>query len=260
MSKKAQAVVTILAGLAVLFAARRLDKKMTFYAEALNRDSASAAHLLQLSCESLEQLKAMRETKLQDLRKYKQILKDMAKSKRAVYEAGISLQEEKRLLEKQLEIMNTYLELDEDGQKIHLMRGEQSLQSFSFLNFPILVFGEESRPMPQSMRIVSKERSARPERGKVEEVDGKLKWSPPETGVYERNKALGEYVVFTDGPLILHGPVAKDAVKHHESFPHLCAGLTLYSARKLYSEVYIGTKIIYKSYMGSPTLPPGRKK
>ena len=94
----------------------------------------------------------------------------------------------------------------------------------------------------------------------LKEVDGKLKWSPPETGVYERNKALGEYVVFTDGPLILHGPVAKDAVKHHESFPHLCAGLTLYSARKLYSEVYIGTKIIYKSYMGSPTLPPGRKK
>ncbi len=176
-------------------------------------------------------------------------LSDMARAKRSVYEAGLSLQEEKRLLEKQLEIMTTYLEVDEEAGKIHLMRGDQKLMSFPF-SPPLRAYGDEkTRPAPLC-RVISRERYAYTERGKAETTGSGLKWDPPQIGEGRRGSPLGEYVLFTDGPLVLHAPSSDAAL--HGSYPHVCAGLTQYSARRLYESVFIGNKLSIKKAPGRP--------
>jgi hypothetical protein len=56
-----------------------------------------------------------------------------------------------------------------------------------------------------------------------------------------RANALGEFVMFTKGSLILHGAPKKAA--EHMAFPHYCVGLTLAVARRLYSQSFMGTRI-----------------
>lgn len=193
---------------------------------------------------AIEELRTMAELKSLDIKKYRDALQNMAKSKKAIYDAGLSLQEEKRLLEKQLEIMTTYLEVDENTGKIRLMRGDHALKDYPFAYVPLKALGKEAKGMPPSLRVVSKERFSQPERGKVEETGGSLTWNPPQVGKDVRSNALGEYVIFTDSRLILHAPPKKN--EEHELFPHLCAGITYYSAKKLYERTFIGTKILYK--------------
>ncbi|HNW43527.1 MAG TPA: hypothetical protein PKI19_03425 [Elusimicrobiales bacterium] len=195
------------------------------------------------SAAALEELRVLRDLKLNDAANYKTALKELARSKRAVYDTGASLQEEKRLLEKQLEIMTTYLEIKEETGKISLMRGDHSLNDYPFSYAPLKIFGADAGAMPGTARIISKERYAQPQRGKVEEVNGKISWEPPQTGTDPRSGALGQFVLFTDGPLILHGPAPKKAL--HDAFPHACAGVTAYTAQKLFDNTFIGTKILY---------------
>ena len=114
------------------------------------------------------------------------------------------------------------------------------------MSYPaVTAFGGEKGHMPSPARIVSKERFAHPERAKLEESGGSLEWSPPQVGTSVRANALGEHVMFTSGPLILHGPPRKKA--EHDSFPHLCLGLSARAAQKLYAQSFIGTKIAYKA-------------
>lgn len=199
---------------------------------------------MEASNNSIEELRTMAELQSRDMKKYRDALKGMAKSKKAVYDTGLSLQEEKRLLEKQLEIMTTYLEVDENTGKIYLMRGDHALKDYPFSYVPLKSIGPEAGPASPALRIVSKERFAQPERGRVEQADGEITWNPPQVGKDARSSALGEYVIFTDSRFILHAPPKKNA--EHELFPHLCAGITLYTAKKLYANTFIGTKILYK--------------
>ena len=96
--------------------------------------------------------------------------------------------------------------------------------------------------LPSTVRIVSKERFAHPERAKSEMVNGQLQYTPPQVDTSVRSNALGEYVMFTNSRLILHGPPLNS--DDHEKFSHICLGLDLDAARKLYNSSFIGTKII----------------
>ena len=225
---------------ALWFADRTLAVKLKdLQAEAANMEEALAA-----SVSALDDLRGMRELKHSEVDNYKAALKSQALSKKAVYEAGEALQEEKRLLEKQLEIITTYLEIDEAAGKLRLMLGAHALNDYPFSYAPLKIFGDPAQKLPQTSRVVSKERYANPERGKVQEVNGKITWDPPQVGKDPRSGGLGEYVLFTDGPLIIHGPPPRQDL--HEAYPHICAGVTAYTAKRLYENTFVGTKIIYK--------------
>jgi hypothetical protein len=230
--------VCALAVLAGLYAAPRwldpLESKERIFQRSLTRtlDQTAAAreHI-----DSLEMLKTA------DLERLKAGLSGSAQSQKSLFESGLSLQEERRLLEKQLEIMTTTLLINPALQRVFLMRAEQPLQSYLISYLPLRSFGGAPAVLPSTVRIVSKERFAHPERGKSEEVNGTLQWTPPQVGTSVRSNALGEFVIFTNSALILHGPPVN--AEDHERFPHICLGLDQEAARKLYRGSYIGTRI-----------------
>jgi hypothetical protein len=201
---------------------------------------------LEKSLESVESARSriqdLAELKSHDLEIFKTGMANLAQSKKALYESGLSLQEEKRLLENQWNIMTTYLVIDIPLQRIILMRGDQPLESYPFSYIPIKAFGNLTDPLPKTVRITSKERFANPERGEAREVNGRLEWTPPQIGTSVRSNALGEFVIFTNSRLILHGPAIKP--EDHEQFPHYCIGLSREAARALYRHSFIGTKIV----------------
>jgi hypothetical protein len=202
------------------------------------------------SAAALAEVVATRDQKLAQLAAFKSGLPKLAESRRQIYEGGLQLQEEKRLLEKQLEIMTTYLLIDELANKVHVMRGEQALETFPLDEGAPRAYGG-ARAAPGLSAIVSKERYAHPERPKSDQVGKQLNWEPPQVGESARANALGEFVVFTRGPLILHGP-PKNAAEH-AAFPHVCLELPLAVARRLYNETYIGTKIMLKGPSAAAT-------
>ena len=229
-------------------------------------EQASAAHE---HAASLETLKAA------DLEQLKAGLSGHALSEKSLFESGLSLQEERRLLEKQLEIMTTTLLVNPPLQRVFLMRAEQPMQSYLISYIPLRSFpattalagppgssggGNLPITLPPTVRIVSKERFAHPERGRSEEVNGTLHWVPPQVGSSVRANALGEFVMFTNSALILHGPPIN--AEDHERFPHVCLGLDQEAARKLYRGSFIGTRInlshafIEKAVVVSTTTTP----
>jgi hypothetical protein len=170
------------------------------------------------------------------------------------------LQEERRLLEKQLEIITTTLLINPALQRIFLLRADQPLQSYLLSYIPLRAFGGAPESLPSTVRIISKERFAHPERGKSEEINGTLQWTPPQVGTSVRSNALGEFVMFTNSPLIIHGPPLNE--EDHEKFPHICLGLDREAARKLYRASFIGTHIALshvsiEKMAPAPTLTPG---
>ena len=166
----------------------------------------------------------------------------LSRSRKALFEGGLALSEEKRLLEKQLEIMSLWIRLDAEADKIHLMRGDQIAESLALSGALARVVGSETRPLPRSATILTKERFASTERPKSEQVGGQLQWEPPQVGTSVRASALGEYVLFTREGLVLHGPPLKEA--EHEAFPHLCLSLPRVVASRLYTQSFVGTKIL----------------
>lgn len=148
--------------------------------------------------------------------------------------------------------MATYFRLDPVTKRLVLFRGDQALESYPVNDTPPVVWGGETRPLKVVQRVTSKERFANPERGKLQEVNGKLEWTPPQVGTSVRANALGEYVTFTDGPLILHGPPLKP--EEHAAYPHVCLGLSLPAARQLYRKSFIGTKIVIEKEIPAPLL------
>jgi hypothetical protein len=193
---------------------------------------------------ALGQSAALEELKRKDIQDFKAVLAKLTASHRALYEAGLQLQEEQRLLEKQWEIMTTYLVVDEEEGKISVMRGDQVLVTYLPGYAEPREFGGAEAPEPASLRIISKQRFASPEQGKYELVGGKLQWEPPQVGSSMRANALGQYVLLTDGPLILHGPPKRR--KEHAAFRHACLGLSLDVARRLYEKTFIGTRIFIR--------------
>jgi hypothetical protein len=197
------------------------------------------------SDQALTHFEELARLKTQDVAQFKQGMSNLAQSKKTLFETGLSLQEEKRLLEKQWEIMTTYLTVDTVIQRIFLMRGDQPLESYLIEYVPLKAFAGVAPNVPRVVRVTSKERFAHPERGKSEMVNGQLKWEPPQVGTSVRSNALGEYVLFTNSKLILHGP--PKTPEDHEAYPHLCLGLSLDAARNLYQHSFIGSKILLAS-------------
>jgi hypothetical protein len=189
-----------------------------------------------------EHYASLRDLKTSDVETFKTGFSGLALSQKSLFEAGLSVQEERRLLDKQLEIMTTYMLVTPALQRVFLMRGEQPLQSYLISYIPLRAFGGVPETLPPSVRIISKERYAHPERGKSEAVNGQLQYNPPQVGTSVRSNALGEFVIFTNSKLILHGPPLNP--EDHEKFPHICLGLDLEAARKLYRGSFIGTKIV----------------
>jgi len=165
----------------------------------------------------------------------------LSRSRRVLFEGSLALSEEKRLLEKQWEIMTTFLHVEPAFDRVQIMRGEQAFETLPLAGARARAVGGESRPLPRIAAVISKERFASPERGKSEQTGGQLLWEPPQVGTSARARALGEYVMFTKEGLVLHGPPL-DQVEH-EAFPHLCLSLPLPTARKLYTKSFIGTKV-----------------
>lgn len=191
---------------------------------------------------AVNHFQTLADLKANDTDAFKAGVSNIAQSNKTLFETGLSLHEEKRLLDKQFEIMTTYLTLDTALQRIFLMRGDQALESYFIGYVPLKAFAGSPVNFPRAVRITSKERFAHPERGKAEMVDGNLQWEPPQVGNSVRSNALGEYVIFTNSKLIIHGPPRNSF--DHESFPHICLGVSLTAARNLYQRTFIGTKVI----------------
>lgn len=199
--------------------------------------------------QSRSELRSFAKLKSQGVERFKKGLSSLARSRRSLFEAGIDLQDQKRVLEKVWEIASTYVSIDVPGRKVRLMRGDQALQSFPIAYAPPAAFGGEKAAVANFERIVSKERFAAPERGQYVEMNGRLLWEPPQVGSSRRANALGAYVLFTNGPLILHGP--PQSRSDHEAFAHDCLGLSLYAATKLFAGSYIGTRVVFDPPLSS---------
>jgi hypothetical protein len=206
------------------------------------RFQQNVSRTLEQTAAARERIVTLETLKTMDLEQLKAGLGGHAQSEKSLFESGISLQEERRLLEKQLEIMTTTLLINPALQRVFLMRADQPLQSYLISHIPLRSYGGAPDSLPAVVRIVSKERFAHPERGKSEEVNGTLQWIPPQVGTSVRSNALGEFVIFTNSALILHGPPVN--AEDHERFPHICLGLDQEAARKLYRASFIGTRII----------------
>ncbi|PIR15775.1 MAG: hypothetical protein COV48_12495 [Elusimicrobia bacterium CG11_big_fil_rev_8_21_14_0_20_64_6] len=166
----------------------------------------------------------------------------LSRSRKALFEGGLALSEEKRLLEKQLEIMSFWIRLEPEADKIHLMRGDQIVESLPLDGARPVAVGGEARKMPRSATLMSKERFASTERPKSEQVGGQLQWEPPQVGTSVRANALGQFVLFTKEGLVIHGPPLK--ASEHAAYPHLCLSLPLKVAARIYSKSFVGTKFI----------------
>ncbi|MDP3543893.1 MAG: hypothetical protein Q8T11_15605 [Elusimicrobiota bacterium] len=166
----------------------------------------------------------------------------LSRARKALFEGGLALSEEKRLLEKQLEIMTFWVRVDEDSDRLNLMSGDQTVESRPLEGARARAVGAPARPLPRAAVIVSKERFAATERPRSAEVGGLLQWEPPQAGTSVRANALGEFVLFTKEGLVLHGPPLK--APEHEAFPHLCLSLPRAAASRLYMRSFIGTKIL----------------
>jgi hypothetical protein len=194
--------------------------------------------------QELSEKQALHDLVAGDLSRAKNNVASLSRSRRVLFEGGLALSEEKRLLEKQWEIISTYLLVDFSADRVHLMKGEQAYETWPLEGFKPRAVGGDKRVFPKFATIISKERYAHPDRGKSEQVDGRLDWEPPQVGTSIRATALGENVMFTKEGLIVHGPPLKTA--EHETYAHLCLILPPATARRLYLKSFIGTKILLK--------------
>jgi hypothetical protein len=244
LDRRATSWGVLLAGAAVLGLGWSLQSWLAARAElaAAARESASAASAdLELE---LAERGALRDLVAADLQRAKETASSLTRSRRALFEGGLRVSEETRLLQKQWEIMSTWLRLDEEADRVHVMNGDQSAMSVPIDGARPRAVGGESRALPPRAAITSKERYAHPERPAADSSQGLLNWEPPQVGTSVRANALGEYVLFTREGVIVHGPPKKEA--EHESYPHLCLSLPAPAARRLYASSFIGTRIILR--------------
>jgi hypothetical protein len=242
LDRRAAAPLLLAAGLFVLAGFWMAQSWLTAraaQAEAAHLSAAAALNDLELE---ISERQALRDLVSQDLARAKNNAASLSRSRRALFEGGLALSEEKRLLEKQWEIMTTYLLVDLKNDRVQVMRGDQAYETWPLDGARPRAVGGDAKPIPRLSTIISKERYAHPERGKSEQVNGRLDWEPPQVGTSQRASALGENVLFTKEGLILHGPPLKK--EEHEAYSHLCLTLPAATARRLYARSFIGTKVM----------------
>ncbi len=242
LSEGATSLAVAAVGIAILLSGYGYHRVLRRHVQTLQSDLVALTKAQEQSALALHHFQSWAQLKSQDVLRFQDGMASLAQSKKALFEAGLSSHEERRLLEKQWEILTTYLTVDTALQRIFLMRGDQPLESYLINYVPLKALGGVVPNVPRVVRIISKERFANPDRGSSEMINGKLQWEPPQVGTSVRSNALGQYVMFTNSKLILHGPPLNPV--DHEAFPHLCLGLSLEAARNLYQHSFIGTKIL----------------
>jgi hypothetical protein len=231
-------------GALLLFGCWSLQSWLEARARLAAGDAEAAAAALDDLDQELAERQALRDLAARGLAAAKKNAASLTRSQRVLFEGGLAVSEEKRLLEKQWEIMTTYLLVDLKGDRVQVMRGEQASETRPLAGARPRAVGGEKRPLPKLATIASKERYAHVERGKSEEKDGRLDWEPPQVGTSARARALGEYVLFTHEGLVVHGPPLDKA--EHEAYPHDCLSLPAATARLLYERSFIGTRVMIK--------------
>jgi hypothetical protein len=242
LDRRATAPLLLAAGAFVLAGCWMLQSWISARARlAAAEHEAAAAAIEDLDLE-LSERQALRDLVTRDLSRAKRNAASLSRSRRVLFEGGLALSEEKRLLEKQWEIMTTYLLVDLKNDRVQVMRGEQAFETWPLEGARPRASGGDAKPLPRIATIVTKERYAHPERGRSVETGGRLDWEPPQVGASMRASALGENVMFTKEGLILHGPPLKAA--EHDAYPHLCLTLPAATARRLYARSFVGTRVM----------------
>ena len=249
LSERASWPALLTAGAGVLLGMWALESRLTESAELAADNRAAPIVALNDLDQEMAERHALSDLVARDLSGAKKNAARLSRSQRDLFEGSLALSEEKRLLEKQWEIMTTFLLLDPAGDRVQVMRGEQAYETWPLSGAKPRAVRMQGRTTPKMSTIVSKERYAHPERGKSEEVGGRLDWTPPEVGTSARARALGENVLFTREGLVLHGPPLDKA--EHEAYPHLCLSLSADTARHLYGRSFVGTRVMLKD-KGSP--------
>ncbi|MFI5361945.1 MAG: hypothetical protein ACHQ49_08255 [Elusimicrobiota bacterium] len=226
----------------LLLAPWALQSWLAARARLADGDAESSAAALDDLEQELSERQALRDLVSRDLSAEKKNAASLSVSRRALFEGGLALSEEKRLLEKQLEIMTTYLQIDVKGDRVQVMRGDLATETLPLGGARPRAVGGDKKPLPRAATIVSKERYAHAERGKSEVTEGRLDWEPPQVGTSARARALGENVLFTREGLVIHGPPLDKA--EHEAYPHLCLTLPAAVSRRLYERSFIGTRVV----------------
>ena len=242
LDRRAPALLVLAAGGLILGACWLLQGWLAGNAALADSQHAAAVAALDDQEQELAERQSLRDLAAGGLSRAKQNAASLSRSRRVLFEGGLALSEEKRLLEKQWEIMTTYLLVDLKNDRVQIMRGEQAFESWPLGGARPRAAGAETKPLPKIATIVTKERYAHPERGKSEQVGGRLDWEPPQVGASLRASALGENVMFTKEGLVLHGPPLKQA--EHEAYPHLCLTLPAATAKRLYSRSFVGTRVM----------------
>jgi hypothetical protein len=254
LDRRAAAPLLLAVGALVLAACGMLQSWLAAHARlAATEHEAAVAALDDLDLE-LSERQALRDIVSRDLSQAKRNAASLSRSRRLLFEGGLALSEEKRLLEKQWEIMTTYLLVDLKNDRVQVMRGDQAFETWPLAGARPRAAGGDTKPLPKIATIVTKERYAHPERGKSEQVGGRLDWEPPQVGSSVRASALGENVMFTKEGLILHGPPLKTA--EHEAYPHLCLTLPAATARRLYARSFVGTRVMIQDGAGAAGAKP----
>ena len=245
LDRRAPFLVLLGVGVLLLLVPWELQFWLAAHARRAAREGDAVLAALEDLDQEISERQAVRDLVARDLAMTKKNAASLSVSRRALFEGGLALAEEKRLLEKQWEIMTTYLLVDVAGDRVQIMRGEQTFETLPLRGGIPRAVGGDTKPLPRLATIVSKERYAHAERGKSEVTGGRLDWEPPQVGTSARARALGEHVLFTAEGLIVHGPPL-DKVEH-EAYPHLCLTLPAPTARRLYERSFIGTRILLKA-------------
>ncbi|MBI3288786.1 MAG: L,D-transpeptidase [Elusimicrobia bacterium] len=241
LDRRVRVVELLAAGGLVLAGFWMLGRWVRANALAASSDRAALEVALQDLELDVAERKSLRDWVSRDFARAKESAATLSRSRRLLFEGGLAVSEEKRLLEKQLEIMSLWIRVDQAADKAHLIRGEQIAESLPLSGARVRAVGAETRALPGAGTIASKERFASTERPRSEQVGGQLQWEPPQVGTSQRASALGEFVMFTKEGIIIHGPPLK--VAEHEAFAHLCLSLPIAVARRLYAQSFVGTKI-----------------
>ena len=244
LDRRAPLFGLIAVGALFLFIPWSLQSWLTAHARITAGEADAALVALDDLDQEISERQALRDLVARDLAVAKKSAASLSVSRRALFEGGLAVSEEKRLLEKQWEIMTTYLLVDVEGGRVQVMRGEQAFETWPLGGSMPRSVGGEKKVIPRVSTIVSKERFAHAERGKSEVTGGRLDWEPPQVGTSARARALGEHVLFTREGLIIHGPPLDKA--EHEAYPHLCLTLSAATARRLYDRSFIGTRVLIK--------------
>ncbi|HEX4047049.1 MAG TPA: L,D-transpeptidase [Elusimicrobiota bacterium] len=244
LDRRAPLPLLLAVGALLLLVPWELQSWLTVHAKRAAAEADVLGSALDDLDQELAERQGLRDLVARDVAAAKKNAVSLSASRRALFEGGLALSEEERLLEKQWEIMTTYLLVDVPDDRVEVMRGDQAFESWPLHHAVPRAVGGDKRPMPRIATIISKERFAHAERGKSGVTDGRLDWEPPQVGTSARARALGEHVLFTREGLIIHGPPLDKAA--HEAYPHLCLTLPAAVARRVYDGSFIGTRVLIK--------------